>query len=220
MKPIPVAIFGGQGGGDVIADYLDRMPERYAVVGFLNDLAPKGAILCGRRVLGGFGDWSGLSDEVRFLAPLHKVREIQQRRRVVESLGVPEGRWDRAIHPQAVISPRATLGAGVCIGPLCDVSPGVTLGRHVAMRAGASLGHDVTLGDFAFFGPKAVSLGYVHVGEGAHVGPGAVLREGVRIGRYAVVGIGSTVLHDVEDFSIVAGTPARAIGRIAPIGTD
>jgi len=218
MKPVSVVIFGGRGGGDVIADYLDRTPERYTVLGFLNDLAPVGATLCGREVLGGFSDWPALPDEVRFLAPLHKAKEIQQRRRVVENLDVPESRWERAIHPSAVISPRAELGGGACIGPLCDVSPGVMLGRHVAMRAGASLGHDVTLGDFVFFGPKAVSLGYVHVGDGAHIGPGAVLREGVRIGRYAVVGIGSIVLHDVEDFSIVAGNPARPIGRIAPIG--
>jgi acetyltransferase EpsM len=217
MTPTPFAIFGGRGGGDVIADYLDLQPGTARVLGFLNDLTPPGSQVCGRTVLGGFADWRTLSEDVEFLAPLHKAKEIQSRRAVVDGLGVPEKRWGRAIHPRAVISPRATLGAGACIGPLCDLSPGVVLGRHVAMRAGASLGHDVVLGDFAFFGPKAISLGYVDVGEGAHIGPGAVLRESIRIGRYAVVGFGSVVVRDVEDFTIVAGNPARVIGRIAPL---
>jgi acetyltransferase EpsM len=216
MTPTPYAIFGGRGGGDVIADYLDLQPGTATVLGFLNDLSPPGSLVCGRTVLGGFTDWRGLPTEARFLAPLHKAKEIQARRAVVDGLGVPEDRWGRAIHPGAVISPRATLGAGACIGPLCDLSPGVVLGRHVALRAGASLGHDVVLGDFAFFGPKAVSLGYVEVGEGAHIGPGAILRESIRIGRYAVVGFGSAVVRDVEDFTIVAGNPARVIGRIEP----
>lgn len=198
MTPEPIAIFGGQGGGDVIADYLDCMPDRFRVLGFLNDLAEPGATVCGRTVLGGFSDWHTLPDDVRFVAPLHKAKEIQKRRAVVEALGVPERRWARALHPKAVISPRTDLGVGVCIGPLCDVSPGVTLGRHVALRAGASLGHDVSLGDFAFFGPKAISLGYARIGQGAHIGPGAILREGIHVGRYAVVGFGSAVVRDVE----------------------
>lgn len=216
-EPQAIAIFGGQGGGDVIADYLDCMPERFRVLGFLNDLAQKGETICGRTVLGGFRDWRTLPEGVRFVAPLHKAKEIQKRRAIVEALGVPDALWTQAIHPRAVISPRSCLGPGVCVGPLCDVSPGVTLGRHVALRAGASLGHDVVLGDFAFFGPKAISLGYAQIGEGAHIGPGAILREGIHVGRYAVVGFGSAVVRDVEEFSIVAGNPARPIGRVEPL---
>lgn len=216
MPPVPYAIFGGQGGGDVVADYLDRLPESATVLGFLNDGAAADTRIRGRRVLGGFADWRSLPEATRFLAPLHKVKEIQARQAVVDGLDLPSHRWGQAIHPQAVVSPRASLGAGVCIGPLCDIGPGVSIGRHVALRGGVSLAHDAVVGDYAFFGAKSVALGYVHVGEGAHIGPGAILREGVRIGRYTVVGLGSIVLGDVEDFAIVAGTPARVIGRVAP----
>jgi acetyltransferase-like isoleucine patch superfamily enzyme len=47
-----------------------------------------------------------------------------------------------------------------------------------------------------------------------HFGANSVCREGTNIGHYAVIGIGSTVVDDVAECSVVAGNPARAIGRV------
>jgi acetyltransferase-like isoleucine patch superfamily enzyme len=63
---------------------------------------------------------------------------------------------------------------------------------------------------------RLVPRGRVRIREGAFVGVNAVIMPGVTIGRNAVVGASSVVTHDVPDFSVVAGNPARIIRRYDP----
>jgi acetyltransferase-like isoleucine patch superfamily enzyme len=39
----------------------------------------------------------------------------------------------------------------------------------------------------------------------------ACILPGVRIGAHAIVGAGAVVVHDVPDYAVVAGVPARLI---------
>ena len=66
----------------------------------------------------------------------------------------------------------------------------------------------------SFLASQALCLGYTHIGKGAHIGPNAVIKERTKIGEFAVVGMGSTVLEDVEPYSIVVGSPARKVGEV------
>lgn len=54
----------------------------------------------------------------------------------------------------------------------------------------------------------------VLIKEGAWIGTGAVVLPGVIVGRGAIVGANAVVTHNVEDFAIVAGAPARKIGDV------
>lgn len=45
------------------------------------------------------------------------------------------------------------------------------------------------------------------------IGAGAIILRGVKIGNGAIVGAGAVVTKDVEPYSIVAGVPAKAIGK-------
>jgi acetyltransferase-like isoleucine patch superfamily enzyme len=50
------------------------------------------------------------------------------------------------------------------------------------------------------------------------IGNGVMILDGVTVGQGAVIGAGSIVTKDVESLAIVAGNPARPIGRRVPGG--
>ena len=43
------------------------------------------------------------------------------------------------------------------------------------------------------------------------IGANAVILEGIHIGHHAIIGAGSIVLHDVDDYMVVAGNPAKVV---------
>jgi acetyltransferase-like isoleucine patch superfamily enzyme len=51
----------------------------------------------------------------------------------------------------------------------------------------------------------------VTVGFGADIGMNACLMPGVNIAAHAIVGAGAVVTHDVPEYAVVAGVPARII---------
>ena len=54
---------------------------------------------------------------------------------------------------------------------------------------------------------------WVDVGHDVWIGHGVTVTAGVRIGTGAVIGAGAVVTRDVAPYAIVAGVPAREIGR-------
>lgn len=90
-------------------------------------------------------------------------------------------------------------------------------GRRHALRVGndvsigpeasiLTLGHDPQSPEFADKG------GEVIIGDRVWICYRAIILPGVSIGEGAVVGAGAVVSRDVEPYTIVAGSPARAIG--------
>jgi sugar O-acyltransferase (sialic acid O-acetyltransferase NeuD family) len=212
-----VAIFGGRGAGALAAFTLDRLGAlgQTKCLGFLNDVEPVGTLISGHPILGGFASWRELSPATRFIAPLHKAKEMPARADIIRRLGVPRARWANIIDPQAVLAPDVTLGVGLLALAGCSVMCGARLGDHVTIRNGGHVGHDCTIGDFVMIGANALVCGYGTVQEGAHIAPGAVVRDGTTVGRYSVVGLGAVVTKDVPDGAIVAGNPARVIASVA-----
>jgi acetyltransferase-like isoleucine patch superfamily enzyme len=59
-----------------------------------------------------------------------------------------------------------------------------------------------------------IAIAPVTVGARAYVGARSILLPGVRIGASAIVAAGSVVTSDVPDETIVAGVPARPLGKV------
>ena len=51
----------------------------------------------------------------------------------------------------------------------------------------------------------------VVIKEGAWIGAGASIMPGVTVGQYAIVGAASVVTHDVPDYAVVVGSPAKVV---------
>ncbi len=49
------------------------------------------------------------------------------------------------------------------------------------------------------------------IGSDVWIGHGAILMKGIKVGNGAIIGGGSVVTHDIPDFGIVAGNPARLL---------
>ena len=118
-----------------------------------------------------------------------------------------------AIHPSALISPSASIGAGTMIFHGSKVQAQTRVGRAVIVNTGGSIDHDCEIGDYAHIAPNVTLCGYVNVGEGANIGAASVVIPGVRIGKWATVGAGTTVISDIPDYSVAVGCPARIIKR-------
>jgi sugar O-acyltransferase (sialic acid O-acetyltransferase NeuD family) len=213
----PIAVFGGPGAGALAAFTLRRIADRggdVRFVGFLNDLAERGTRIAGESVLAPFDGWQGLPPETLFLAPLHKPKEMPARATRIARLGIPSGRWTSVVDPDAAMATGVEHGPGLFVAAHATVMPAARLGAHVAVRGGGYVGHDAVLDDYAFIGANAVVCGYARLGTGVHVAPGALVREGTTIGRYAVIGLGAVVVRDVPDYAVMAGNPARMIGKL------
>jgi UDP-perosamine 4-acetyltransferase len=137
-----------------------------------------------------------------------------QRRLLYERLLAEGFEVVAAIHPAAVISPSAALGAGPTVMALACINAGARLGDDVTINTGAIVEHDCVLGDHVHVAPGARLASAVQVGAEAHIGLGAAVLQSVRIGRRAVVGAGAVVVHDVPDGAVVAGVPARILRSV------
>ncbi|NKB54536.1 MAG: acetyltransferase [Rhizobiaceae bacterium] len=115
------------------------------------------------------------------------------------------------LHPTAVISPTANLGAGTLAVAGSIVNADAEVGRGVNLNTGCSVDHDCRVGDFAHISPGARLAGGVSVGEQTWIGIGAVVREGIKIGNNVLVAAGAAVVSDIEDGAQVGGVPARKV---------
>ena len=58
---------------------------------------------------------------------------------------------------------------------------------------------------------SVLTLKPVVIKKGAWVGAGATILPGVTVGKHAVIGAASVVTHDVPDYAVAVGNPARVV---------
>lgn len=210
-------IVGGRGNGTVIASTIEdlrKSGESMECVGFLNDNEKE---INGYPVLGGIqsfklGDWP---ETHQFIYAMSNVKQAEERYAMLLKLGIPENRFATLVHPTAVVSDQARLSPGVVVMPLALVGPNAIIGAHTQLYAQSFVGHDSQVEEMVFVANNASIGGRIHIETGAHIGSNSSLRERIRIGQFAIIGLGSVVLKDVEARQIVAGVPAKLIGRVS-----
>jgi acetyltransferase-like isoleucine patch superfamily enzyme len=138
-------------------------------------------------------------------------------------------------HPSLVNLYGCRIGCDVKIGAFVEIQKGVVVGDRCKISSHSFLCEGVTIEDDVFVGhgvmftndpyPRATAGGRLQtdadwtvvpttVKSGASIGSGVVILCGITIGANAMIGAGAVVTHDVSDFAIVAGVPARTIRDI------
>ncbi len=145
---------------------------------------------------------------------------------------------DLQVGPSVVLKHPETMEFGDCVFIGAQVmiqgrfEGKCRIGNHVWIGPQAYFdARDLVLEDYVGWGPGAKVLGSVHtglplnepiigtdlvvkpvtIGFGADIGMNACVLPGLHIGAHSIVGAGAVVTHDVPEYAVVAGVPARMI---------
>ncbi len=128
--------------------------------------------------------------------------------------------------------------SGAVIGEdcnICDhtfVEGRVRIGNRVTVKSGVYLWDGLILEDDVFIGPAAVftndlrprsrkpldEIPQTVLQQGCTVGANCTVLPGLTLGRWAMIGAGAVVTHNVPDFGLVRGSPARLVGWVCRCG--
>jgi acetyltransferase EpsM len=204
-----IIIWGAGGHGRVVLDIaLSHGPE--IPIAFCDDDETRDRSLFGgypvvaaRRLLTGIGGG-------RFVIAIGDNR-LRARRfdAAIAASGIPL----TLVHPSAIVSPSAGLGAGTVVMPRAVINAGAEVGRNCIVNTGAIVEHDCRIGDHAHIAPGVALGGGVKVGTFAQVGIGAVVLPYIEVGAGAFVGAGGVVVKDLPASVTAAGVPARILHR-------
>lgn len=121
---------------------------------------------------------------------------------------------------------RMIIGNNVYIGKYCTLQADIEMGNNIEIANTVGLigkyDHDyskvgMNIKDAPWIGDDTYDFKgkgkKIIIEDDVWIGYGAIVFTGVRIKRGAIVAAGSVVTHDVSQYSIVAGNPAREIGK-------
>lgn len=116
------------------------------------------------------------------------------------------------------------IGAGTTVHSHVWISDGVVIGKNCWIEAFTFIPKGVVIGNDVFVGPRVTFTNDRHppaeseeqwqstiVEDHAVIGAGAIIMPGITIYTHSVIGAGSLVLGNVPGYSVVVGSPARAI---------
>lgn len=127
----------------------------------------------------------------------------------------------------ARIGDRCSLGQNVNVGNNVHIGNGVRIQNNVSIYEGVELEDNVFCGPSCVFTNVTTPRAHFPVGgvyartvirEGASLGANSTVVCGHTVGRSALIAAGAVVTHDVPDFALMAGVPARRIGWVCECG--
>ncbi len=171
-------VVGAGGHGRSVAETAE-LSGRFEVVGFLDDSLPAGETVLTHPVLGPVASMAhhrAVANQAIVAIGNNAVREklMQQ---------VAEAGFDLAtvVHPRAIVSPSAVLGAGSAVMAGAIVGTEARLGVGSIVNCGAVVDHHATVEDFGHLGVNASMAGGTVLGRGAWMQASSALGYGVKV---------------------------------------
>ncbi len=209
----PVIVYGASGHGKVVADILRACGME--VEGFVDDDPLKRGEASDLKILGD-SKWLTRQATRQPVAVALGIGDNFSRCTTAERCLAAGVRLLSAVHPSATISPSAKISPGVVIMAHAVVNADAVIGRGTIINTGAIVEHDCNVGNFAHLSPRVAIGGHVQVGDRSWLGIGSTVIPNIKIGAGSIVGAGATVVHDVEDWVVAIGTPARTLKKLTP----
>lgn len=213
-KKIIIFPFGGNARESLMSIFaINALKRQWETVGFIDDdIASKGKVCCGVKVLGGREVLKKIT-QAKVLAVPGSPKNFLKRKDIITSLGLESTRFATIIHPSVNIAKDAEIGYGSLIMPNVVISCGVKLGKFSVVLPNTVISHDATIGDYCCFGSNVTVSGNVNIGPECYIGSGVKIRENINIGEKTLLGLGSNVISDIENGVVAVGNPARILRR-------
>jgi acetyltransferase-like isoleucine patch superfamily enzyme len=138
-------------------------------------------------------------------------------------------------HPDLVNLYGCSIGDETKVGAFVEIQKNVVIGKRCKISSHSFICEGVTIEDEVFVGHGVMFTNDVYpratnadgslqtqadwevlptkVCRGASIGSHATVLPNLTIGEGALVGAGAVVTRDVPPFAVVAGVPARVVGR-------
>jgi sugar O-acyltransferase (sialic acid O-acetyltransferase NeuD family) len=119
------------------------------------------------------------------------------------------------IHPSAVISASAQIGAGTVVMPRVVVNAGARIGKNCILNTGAIVEHDCQVGNHVHLGQGCILGGASRVDAYSFIGTAGVVLPEAHVEQGATIGAGAVVLRHIGAGVTAVGVPARPL---RPVG--
>jgi len=171
-------VVGAGGHGRSVAETAE-LSGQFEVVGFLDDSLPAGETVLTHPVLGPVASMAhhrAVANQAIVAIGNNAVRE-----KLMQQLA--EAGFDLAtvVHPRAIVSPSAVLGAGSAVMAGAIVGTEARLGVGSIVNCGAVVDHHATVEDFGHLGVNASMAGGTVLGRGAWMQASSALGYGVKV---------------------------------------
>lgn len=135
-------------------------------------------------------------------------------------------RWERAkelgfgkgtsIYQNSYVYGNVKVGKNTWIGPftILDGSAKLTIGNNCSISSGVQIYTHNSVKWAVSKGKEEYERKPVEIESYCFIGPNTIIKNDVKIGKHSIIGASSFVNKNVEPYSIVAGNPAKIIGKV------
>lgn len=194
-----LALIGSKEFAQQIRCFVEEM-EDLVVVGYFDDYAEVGTIVCGLPILGHTDHIIDVFEahlfDCLFIAVGYSSFQFRESIFLKHQGIIP---FVNIISPSAVISSTASLGEGVFIGPDSLIGDHVIIHDNVFIHGSSCIGHDNVIGDHTYISGRFDSAGFVRIGARNFIGIRVMFSDHVTVCDDVWIGLGCIVAKDIKE---------------------
>lgn len=200
-----IAILGSGEWASQLADFIKVDPSM-ELVGFVDNKPVRGGYFCSDNELVTLYNRGAF--DCLFIGIGYARFDL--RKKLYEEFSQKQIPFATIIHPTAVVSPSAKIGAGSFIGPNVVVNKEAEICDNVVANSSVLVEHNTIVGNHSYIAGRAAIAGYSRIGECSFIGLNSTIKDHIAIADYTTVGCAANVVKNIEESNhIYIGNPAK-----------